>query len=299
MRTGYNYETLESISSAHGTDAAIRATVINYLHHQLGLDMEDCEDRIRMEIERDIPKKLFDMLEESGWSLQGRRVLDIGAGQGGAVLEALERGADGYGVEPGGEFLTLARMRLSEAGFDIDRVGDASGEKLPFPDNCFDYAVSLQVLEHVVDPRPVMEEIYRVLKPGGECYISCENYLSFWEQHYRIRWLPMLPKRIGAWYLRIIGRNPEFLKRYVFYSTYPQIWKLAENTGFDNISYDMIHNKVDGNRVFARPGLNVAGSGLRLLPRKSRRALVQMILHLLNFWRVGVRVRLVKPSSSQ
>lgn len=48
----------------------------------------------------------------------------------------------------------------------------ADGAKLPFPDHCFDAVFCLEVLEHVPEPAQVMEEISRVLKPGGRAWIS-------------------------------------------------------------------------------------------------------------------------------
>lgn len=48
----------------------------------------------------------------------------------------------------------------------------ADGAKLPFPDDSFDAVFCLEVLEHVPEPAMVMQEISRVLKPGGRAWIS-------------------------------------------------------------------------------------------------------------------------------
>ena len=52
-----------------------------------------------------------------------------------------------------------------EAGSNVDVIGD--GHQLPFHDNAFDAIISEAVLEHVLEPKQVVAEIYRVLKPGG------------------------------------------------------------------------------------------------------------------------------------
>ena len=52
-----------------------------------------------------------------------------------------------------------------EANSNVDIVGD--GHQLPFHDNVFDAIISEAVLEHVLEPKQVVAEIYRVLKPGG------------------------------------------------------------------------------------------------------------------------------------
>jgi SAM-dependent methyltransferase len=92
--------------------------------------------------------------------------------------------------------------------------------------------VSLQVLEHVGHPTGAVREIYRVLRPGGQAYIACENYLSFREQHYRVFWLPLLPKALGSLYLRARGRDPEFLRKHVRYTTFPVVLYHFLRAGF-------------------------------------------------------------------
>ena len=104
---------------------------------------------------------------------------------------------------------------------------------MPVASNSVDLIVSLQVLEHVQSPHRVIEEAYRVLKPGGHFFFAYENYLSFYEPHYRVRWLPLLPKPLGAAYLRRLGRNPQFLLEAVTYTTFPAVRKHLFATGFE------------------------------------------------------------------
>jgi len=64
---------------------------------------------------------------------------------------------------------TCLEQNESASSYDDPRyrlvVGD--GEKIPFPDNSFDTAVNIQVLEHTMNPNQMVHEIARVLKPGG------------------------------------------------------------------------------------------------------------------------------------
>lgn len=55
------------------------------------------------------------------------------------------------------------------ADYKPDIVGDI--HKLPIEDNSVDAIVCIAVLEHVEEPRKAMKEIYRVLRPGGYCFI--------------------------------------------------------------------------------------------------------------------------------
>ncbi len=55
-----------------------------------------------------------------------------------------------------------------------------NGKDFPFEDNSFDSVISSQVLEHVFNPDEFIQEIYRVLKPGGRCLITVP---FVWEEH--------------------------------------------------------------------------------------------------------------------
>ena len=54
------------------------------------------------------------------------------------------------------------------------------GKVFPFTDSFFDYVISNQVLEHVFEPGPFMEEIYRILKPNGLLLITVP---FVWDEH--------------------------------------------------------------------------------------------------------------------
>jgi ubiquinone/menaquinone biosynthesis C-methylase UbiE len=71
-------------------------------------------------------------------------------------------------------------------------------------------------MEHVTNQTAVLGEAVRVLKPGGAVYITCPNYLRFYEPHYKIRWLPLLPKLLGRLYLKCRGRSPTLLSQLTY-----------------------------------------------------------------------------------
>ena len=82
-----------------------------------------------------------------------------------------------------------------------------------------------QVIEHVGDQRAVLREALRVMKPGGALYLACPNYLRFYEPHYKIFWIPLLPKFLGRLYLRLRGRRPVLIDQ-ITYTTNARIKKL-------------------------------------------------------------------------
>lgn len=99
----------------------------------------------------------------------GVTVLDLGCG-GGFMSEALaRRGARVIGIDPVDEVLVAARHHAAAEGLAIDyRV--AGGESIPLPDASVECVVCVDVLEHVADLDRVLDEIARVLKPGG-CFL--------------------------------------------------------------------------------------------------------------------------------
>ncbi|MDP4195854.1 MAG: class I SAM-dependent methyltransferase [Bacteroidota bacterium] len=294
MKTEYNYETPLKIEAADNIKTAIKYTIINYMYHQLGWNLDECMQRVEVEFNREIPKSMLDYLEHQGWEKTGK-LLDLGSGQGGLVEEALLRGYDAYGVEPGEEFVKLSKLRLKNNKLDETKVLNVNGENLPFEDNTFDYVISLQVLEHVKDPIPILKEIFRVLKPNGKCYLSCENYLAFKEQHYRVKWLPLLPKFLGAIYLRLKKKNPSFLLEYVHYTTYPQIWRMIKKVGFINETYnDRIQKIFDPEKINSSLKRSIMKL-LNIFPKTLVRSIYINMLHINNLFRVGVRVQLIKP----
>ena len=97
--------------------------------------------------------------------LPAGRGLDLGCGDGRLTALILERGGarDMVGVEPDASEAELAR-----ASGVYTKVHVAPGDGIPEPDGSFDWAFSNSVLEHVDQVEAVLEEVARLLKPGGE-----------------------------------------------------------------------------------------------------------------------------------
>jgi SAM-dependent methyltransferase len=197
----------------------------------VGLPEAFAAQRARRELDRRIPKNVIRVLADNGINVAGLEVLDLGAGLGAMSEELLLHGAIVTALEPGAAWADLTRRRLERHGRQF-RLLNALGEAIPLPDESVDLIVSLRVLEHVRNPAQVLAEAYRVLRPGGRFYLTCENYLSFKEAHYQVPWLPLLPKSIGKQYLRMLGRSPRFLEESVTYTTFPGVISTCRRLGF-------------------------------------------------------------------
>ncbi|MEZ6014004.1 MAG: class I SAM-dependent methyltransferase [Planctomycetota bacterium] len=107
--------------------------------------------------------------------LSSGHVLDIGAGAG-YLMRALEEG--GYqasGLDHADEALLIARARAEAEHRTIDvRLGDVC-ERIPWPDDSFDAVIMHDVIEHLPDDLAAVNEVKRVLRPGGYALISTMN----------------------------------------------------------------------------------------------------------------------------
>ncbi|HSJ56795.1 MAG TPA: methyltransferase domain-containing protein [Anaerolineae bacterium] len=102
------------------------------------------------------------------------KAVDLGSGPGHLVLE-MARAAPGLhvtGVDLSDEMIEEAERLAREAGLH-DRVAFKKGDvaRIPFPDESLDLVVSTLSLHHWGDPVGVLDEIARVLKPGGSFVI--------------------------------------------------------------------------------------------------------------------------------
>jgi ubiquinone/menaquinone biosynthesis C-methylase UbiE len=95
------------------------------------------------------------------------RTVEIGAGTGLNLQLYPEAVSELVLVEPDPHMLRKLRPKLSGARGETSAI-QAAAEKLPFEDDSFDTAVFTLVLCTVPDPRAALEEVARVLRPGGK-----------------------------------------------------------------------------------------------------------------------------------
>ena len=100
------------------------------------------------------------------------RLVDIGCSRGQFVDFATQAGFIAEGVEPATKIAAAAR----EAGINV-RTGLL--EEQQYPDATFDAASLFEVVEHLREPLPLLQECRRILKPGGILLISTGNAASW------------------------------------------------------------------------------------------------------------------------
>lgn len=105
-----------------------------------------------------------------------REVLELGCGPGKYVGLLSNMGYSVTGVDPLA-FPTWEELRRRG---NIKLMSDVYGEKLPFPDGSFDAVVCLSALLYFNDPNAGLEEMRRVLKPGGRLIVRTVNRLNYY-----------------------------------------------------------------------------------------------------------------------
>lgn len=143
-------------------------------------------------------RRLEMILQAAGDRLSGS-LLENGCGVGMYV----ERLKPHIGLVVGLEY-ELERARQAHLSSDFILV--AAGEHLPFEGNTFDLVLSHEVLEHVQDDRQAVEQMMRVLRPGGRAIIFVPNrgypfetHGVYWRGVYHFGNIPLvnyLPRRL-------------------------------------------------------------------------------------------------------
>jgi SAM-dependent methyltransferase len=164
-------------------------------------------------------------------------ILDLGAGAG--IVE----------------FMNFKGMVDRVCGVDLDqrvetnpmldegRVADAGG--IPYPDQMFDLVFADNVVEHLVDPAGVFQEVHRVLKPNGVFLFKTPN-----KTHYVPTIAQLTPHRFHQFVNRIRGRSGE--------DTFPTLYRantasavirLCKETGFTAMAVSRIEGRPEYLRI--------------------------------------------------
>ena len=108
-------------------------------------------------------------------SVKGKTFLDVGCG-GGILAEAIyDKGAEVTGIDAAGPGINAAKVHASKSSKDI-RYIEGTAESFYADDHeRFDIVSCLEVLEHVPDPKSLINVCVKLLKPGGNLFLSTIN----------------------------------------------------------------------------------------------------------------------------
>lgn len=105
-------------------------------------------------------------------SFKGRKILDIGTGNGYLLDEAKQMGFDCYGLDISAYSVDIASKKFPNR-IHLGSIFDGS-----YDDSFFDVVTMTDLIEHVPCPINLFEQVNRILKPGGYLFIITPNYDS-------------------------------------------------------------------------------------------------------------------------
>ena len=108
------------------------------------------------------------------YSKPGSKIFDFGCGSGYLVGELQKMGHDAHGMDFEKEAIDYG----TNSGIKNLTLG--KGDKLEYANKNFDLLTAFDVLEHIENEKPVIEELVRILKPGGKMIISVPAYQWLW-----------------------------------------------------------------------------------------------------------------------
>ncbi|MEC7228594.1 MAG: class I SAM-dependent methyltransferase [Candidatus Thermoplasmatota archaeon] len=214
-----------------------------------GIDLDEWEI-LESQLEESIPNydrvnRLMTFGQDAKWrknvrnhASPGMKVLEVGCGPG-SFAEDIES-VDLTCLDPSEEMLKVARIRVNSArksrGENPAEYVLAIAESIPLPDNTFDRVFCLFSFRDFQDKRKGLQEILRVLKPGGQLVICDAG---------KANWLHGLAGRIWMstvvqWMARYVTKKKNhpwkgLAKTYSHYGTNGYYRNLMKEVGFENV----------------------------------------------------------------
>ncbi|WP_027341659.1 class I SAM-dependent methyltransferase [Hamadaea tsunoensis] len=162
---------------------------------------------------------------------EGAEILEIAPGPGYFAVELAHLGFPVTGLDISTSFVRIASAYARSEGVAVDfRHGDAAA--LPFPDRAFDVVVCQAAFKNFQEPVRALDEMHRVLRPGGTAYIHDMNH-DITAADIAAEVAPMGLSTRDAWFTRIALRG---LRRRAF--TADRFRGLAQASRFGSCEVD-------------------------------------------------------------
>jgi ubiquinone/menaquinone biosynthesis C-methylase UbiE len=168
-------------------------------------------------------------------------LLDAGCGDGrflAAVARRPNRPARLVGCDISERILQTARETVAREGATAEFVR-ANLEALPFADEAFDRVLSVQVIEHLLDPPAGIAELARVLQRGGTLVLSTDNSRN------HVSRVLNLPRTVLVRALRIRGRRTKVSFPHTSF-TREEVMSAVESSGLAIVHEETFRFHLDG-----------------------------------------------------
>ncbi len=189
-------------------------------------------------------RRYFEQLRQAGVELGPFLEIGAGVGQAGMLL-CSEFGVKGFSSDLSAETIELSAEYRKRLGFKKTPIFiSCDGYNLPFRSNSLALVFCFQTLHHLPDPKPVLEEVQRVLVPGGYFYFNNEPIaqrfnLNLWRRDLHLNWFEkVLKATIILHFLSRIGKSE--VENQILEETFDlKVWERALD-GFEDAEISLI-----------------------------------------------------------
>ncbi len=232
----------------------------------------------------DNAERLTSQIKRVSAPLSGKKILEVGAGTGRDSLILCDEGAEVTVLDYADNSLLLMKQLFSSRVQKVELIkGDAF--HLPIKNNYFDLVFHQGLLEHFKDPQPILNENFRVLKPGGlvlvdvpqkyhvytlikHILIALNKWFAGWETEFTIYELEQRVKTAG---FEIIKSYGEWMQPSLFYRICREIGlkagiKLPRYPGGIPLIHDWrlkIRKKLVTSKIALYTGLDIGVVGVK------------------------------------
>lgn len=184
-------------------------------------------------------KQIFTILSHyySKKELKKMTVLDYGSSLGIIANYFSKYCKKVVGIDVDRAAITLSKKKYKKKNLIFKITKD---ERIPYKDESFDIVINNQVYNCVQDQSLMFDEIYRILKPGGICFLGARNKICLIESQYKLPFLSLLPKRLGDMYVQLSRKDTSFVGHK--YKTYWGIKKLTSKFRLHDYTVRVLRN---------------------------------------------------------
>lgn len=158
-------------------------------------------------------QKIVNVLDDYfGGELASKTVVDVGCSTGIMTRHFAQFCGRVIGLDTDRVGVANGARLARQAGISDGRLKFCGGDgcRMPLANDSVDAVICNQVYEHVDDQGGLMDEIWRVLRPGGACYFGCGTRHVLIEGHYKLPFLSWVPHWVADIYMKLAGKNARY-----------------------------------------------------------------------------------------
>jgi len=186
---------------------------------------------------------LFDYLYSVGG--QNKILLDFGPGDGWPSLIVAPYVKQVFGIDASIKRVEVCKQNAKRLGITNTKFFHYfSGDKLPFPDNFFDGIMAASSIEQTPNPKEILKELYRVLKPGGKIRIKYEALNMYKNGRENDLWLAEINQQTCKLILYFRNIEKEYTIQYALTISLSKekLVKLLNKVSFERITIDFLES---------------------------------------------------------